>query len=286
MTKILVTGSKGQLGSELQKLAPGHPEHTFVFTDQEEMDITVPSAVEALFAREKPGVVIHGAAYTAVDRAEEDMDAARQVNVRGTANVASAASKVRALMVHISTDYVFDGSGCRPYRETDPASPASVYGKTKLDGELEVILNTTRSLIIRTSWLYSTYGHNFVKTILRRAREKGYLEVVFDQVGCPTYAADLAEAILQIFPAAPGDARGAIYHYSNEGVCSWYDFALAITSMAGISCDIEPVLSSAFKTAASRPHYSVMDKTRIKADFGLSVPYWRDSLARCLDQMD
>ncbi len=266
-------------------MAREHTAHSFVFTDFEEMDIADRTSVEAVFKREKPGCVIHCAAYTAVDRAEEDMEQARQVNVRGTANVAEAADKAGALMVHISTDYIFDGKGYRPYRESDNANPASVYGKTKLDSELEVILNAPRSVIIRTSWLYSSHGHNFMKTILERGRERDSLQVVFDQVGSPTYAGDLAAAILEIIPKVPSKIRGEIYHYSNEGVCSWYDFADAILSMAAIKCRLEPVLSSAFKTVAKRPHYSVLDKSRIKNDFGIHIPHWRDSLRRCIEEI-
>lgn len=283
--KILVTGSKGQLGRELQARAGDHKEFSFVFTDFEEMDIADRSAVEKVFKREKPGCVIHCAAYTAVDRAEEDMELARLVNVRGTSHVAEACGKHKAAMVHISTDYVFDGKGHRPYRESDNASPASVYGKTKLDSELEVILNAPRSLILRTSWLYSSHGHNFMKTILERGRERDSLQVVFDQVGSPTFAGDLAAAILEIIPKMPSKIRGEIFHYSNEGVCSWYDFAEAIISMSGARCKLEPVLSSAFKTVAKRPHYSVLDKSRVKKDFGIRIPHWRDSLRRCMEEI-
>ncbi len=283
--KILVTGSKGQLGQSLREASVFYDNDQFLYTDKEELDITDAAAVEKFFKKNKPECIINCAGYTAVDRAEQDMAEAKLLNTRGAAILSEAAAGAKALMVQISTDYVFDGQGHRPYTEQDSASPKSVYGKTKLDGELEVILNSKRSVIIRTSWLYAPYGDNFVKTILQKARTEKELRVVCDQIGNPTYAPDLAKAICDMLPAIPSKTRGEIYHYSNEGVCSWYDFAKAIVEMKGMDCVITPVLSKDFKTAAARPHYSVLDKSRIKKEYGLQIPYWRDGLRRCLERL-
>lgn len=283
--KILVTGGKGQLGQALQEVAGSYENYHFLFTDKQELDITDERAVKQYFKKNKPDCVINCAGYTAVDLAEQEMADAKLLNVRGAAVLSEAASGINALMVQISTDYVFDGKGHRPYTESDSAAPRSVYGKTKLDGELEVILNGKRSVIIRTSWLYAPYAHNFVRTILNKATKGEALRVVFDQIGNPTYAPDLAKAICDMLPDVPSKARGEIYLYSNEGVCSWYDFAKAIADIKGLDCEITPVLSKEFKTAAARPHYSVLDKSRIKQEFGLTIPYWRDSLRLCLERL-
>ena len=283
--KILVTGSKGQLGQALQEVSESYENYQFLFTDKEELDITDEDAVKQYFKKNKPDCVINCAGFIAVDLAEQEMAEAKLLNARGVAVCSEAAASINALMVQISTDYVFDGKGHRPYTEQDSASPKSVYGKTKLDGELEVILNSKRSVIIRTSWLFAPYGHNFVKTILQKAQTEKELRVVCDQVGNPTYAPDLAKAICDMLPSVPSITRGEIYHYSNEGVCSWYDFAQAIVEMKGIDCVITPVLSRDFKTAAARPHYSVLDKSRIKKEYGLNIPYWRDGLRRCLQRL-
>ncbi len=280
--KILVTGSKGQLGFALQELARSYEKYQFVFVDKDVLDISSAGAVEDFFKQHKPDVLINCAGYTAVDAAEGDVQEAMLVNARGAGILAEAAGSASALMVHISTDYVFDGKGYRPYTERDPANPKTVYGKSKLEGELEVIFNAKRSVIIRTSWLYSRHGHNFMKTVLNKAGTEKFLRVVFDQTGTPTYADDLAAAIMHMLPRVPSRTRGEIYNFSNEGVCSWYDFARAIVDIRGLECKIIPVLSREFKTAAARPHYSVLDKSRIKKDFDLEIPYWRDSLQRCL----
>lgn len=283
--KILVTGGKGQLGQALREVSAAYNNYQFLFTDKEELDITDESAVKPFFKNNKPDCVINCAGYTAVDLAEEEMADAKLLNARGAAVLSEAAAGINALMVQISTDYVFDGTSHRPYTEHDPASPKSVYGKTKLDGEVEVILNSTRSVIIRTSWLYAPYGHNFVKTILQKAQTGKELRVVCDQIGNPTYAPDLAKAICDMLPAIPSKTRGEIYHYSNEGVCSWFDFAKAITEIKGLDCKITPVMSKEYKTAAARPHYSVLDKSRIRKEYGLDIPYWRDSLRLCLERL-
>ncbi len=283
---ILVTGSKGQLGRELQHLASSYESHRFIFTDKEELDITVAGGLISYFRENKVDCVINCAGYTAVDAAEEDLREAKRLNINAVGFLADAAAEVDALMVHVSTDYVFNGQQYRPYTESDVARPCSVYGKTKLEGEVEVLLRSTRSVIIRTSWLYSSYGHNFVKTILNKARTEKSLNVVNDQIGTPTYAADLAKAIMDMLPLLPEKIRGEIYNYSNEGVCSWYDFALAVIEEAGLDCHVRPVLSKTMKTAADRPHYSVLNKTKIRNAFDLDIPYWRYALRRCLAKLN
>ncbi len=282
---ILVTGSKGQLGREFQDLEVEYKDYRFRFTDKDDLDITSADALAGYFKQNTIDCVINCSGYTSVDAAEENVEAAKLLNARAVGQLAEASASVNALLVHISTDYVFDGKSSRPYTENNPANPRSVYGKSKLDGELEVILNAKRSVIIRTSWLYSPYGQNFMKTVLSKVKQEKSLNVVFDQVGTPTYAADLAKTILDILPRLPEKIRGEIYNYSNEGACSWYDFAHAIIEIEGLYCKLSPVLSKELKTAASRPHYSVLDKSRIKKAFGLEIPYWRDSLKRCLERL-
>ncbi|TVR42053.1 MAG: dTDP-4-dehydrorhamnose reductase [Bacteroidia bacterium] len=283
---ILVTGSNGQLGCELRELAKSYGQFVFVFTDKPELDITSEQALKKFFKQNKIDCVINCAGFTAVDGAEDDIAGAKELNTRGAGLLASACTEAGALIIHISTDYVFDGQvGCRPYRESDVARPRSVYGKSKLEGELEMLFNAQRSLIIRTSWLYSSFGHNFVKTILNKAKTEQELRVVYDQIGAPTYAADLAKTILDMLPDIPPKIRGKIYNYSNEGVCSWYDFAHAIIEMEGLQCHLKPVLTAEFKQRAQRPHYSVLDKTAIKTDYLIDIPHWRDGLRRCLEAM-
>ncbi len=283
--KILVTGSNGQLGRALSKEASLYPDHQFLFTDVSELDITSAEAVKRFFSVNKPDCVINCAAYTAVDQAESDQPTANQLNATAVRHLAEASAKGGALMIHISTDYVFDGKSSRPYTESDSTNPKTIYGKSKLNGELEVIFNTSRSVIIRTSWLYSEYGHNFVKAIMAKASKGEILRVVSDQAGTPTYATDLAKAILDIIPHLPSGIRGKIYNYSNEGICSWYDFAHAIIEFLGCENEVVPVSSKDFKTTAVRPHYSVLDKTSIKKDFGLLIPHWRQSLRQCVQQL-
>lgn len=283
---ILVTGSKGQLGRELQHLAPSYDGHRFVFTDKEELDITVAGPLISYFRENEVDCVINCAGYTAVDAAEDDLREAKRLNTNAVGYLADAAAEVDALMVHVSTDYVFNGQLYRPYIESDVARPCSVYGKTKLEGEVEVLFRSTRSVIIRTSWLYSSYGHNFVKTILKKAAAEGMLHVVNDQVGTPTYAADLAKAIMDMLPLLPEKICGEIYNYSNEGVCSWYDFAIAIIEEAGLNCPVSPVPGKTLKTAAVRPPYSVLNKTKIRSAYNLKIPHWRDGLRRCLEKIN
>jgi dTDP-4-dehydrorhamnose reductase len=288
MRKLLITGALGQLGSELRALAPGTADYEFIFTDFDTLDITNQGQVERSFERLKPHFVINCAAYTAVDQAEKEADKARLLNVRGPGYLASACRETKARFIHISTDYVFNGLSCKPYDEFSTPDPQGVYGLSKLEGELLIQENLPEAVILRTSWLYSPYGSNFVKTMIRLGKERGSLQVVFDQTGTPTYARDLASAILEIARTddpLQNNWQPGIYNYSNEGVCSWYDFAMEIFSITGIDCRVEPILSAAYPTPAVRPSYSVLNKAKIKSAFKLSVPYWRDSLKACIQRI-
>ena len=280
---ILVTGSKGQLGSEIKKVSDTYKDYTFYFTDIEDLDITQKENVEKYVKKNKIECIINCAAYTGVDQAENDKANASLINSTAVKYLAEVAGKANALLIHFSTDYVFDGTNHKPYFEGDTASPKNAYGKTKFEGEIEVLFNAKRALIIRISWLYSSFGNNFVKTILNKAKTEKSLNVVFDQIGTPTYAADLAKAVLDIIPKVKPKIRTEIYNYSNEGVASWYDFAKAIVDIKKLKCEINPVTSKQFQTISTRPHYSVLSKARIKQDFDLSIPYWRDSLKKCLE---
>ena len=279
---ILITGSYGQLGSEIRTLCSKKAEqHHFIFTDVDTLDICNETSVSDFFAANKIDLVVNCAAYTAVDKAESDTDKCRQINSLSVRNLMSAAKRHGVRIIHISTDYVFDGTAHKPYVETDRINPQSVYGSTKAEGEAVLLDNyADDSIIIRTSWLYSTFGNNFVKTMLRLGKEREELSVVFDQVGSPTNAADLAEAILSI--VCSDRFEGGVYHYSNEGVCSWYDFAKAIFEFAHIDCRVLPIESSQYPTPAKRPHYSVLNKAKIKSVYGIHIPYWRDSLQRVI----
>lgn len=282
---ILVTGAYGQLGSEIKELAALYPSFKFLFTDVDSLDITSDEAVRLFFAGNKVEAVINCAAYTAVDKAESDVETARLVNAVAPGILAKYAAKTAARMIHISTDYVFAGNASKPYSEEQEVDPQGVYGHTKLKGEQRVLAENPDSVIVRTSWLYSAFGNNFVKTMLRLGREREELKVVFDQVGTPTYAADLASALLQILEK-PDQIVPGIYHYSNEGVASWYDFALAIFELSEIKCKVQPVESHEFSTPTKRPHYSVLNKSKIKNTFGIEIPYWRDSLQLCLNRIE
>jgi dTDP-4-dehydrorhamnose reductase len=283
--KILVTGSNGQLGNELRALAPDYPDFNFLFTDVAELDITSEPDVAHLVKTEMPGVIINCAAYTAVDKAEQEDNLAFLINATAVGNLARAASKYHALLVHISTDYVFDGKGFKPYVEDDPTSPVSLYAKSKHAGEQQVQSYADKALIIRTSWLYSTFGHNFVKTIMKYGKERGKLNVVFDQTGTPTYAFDLAKAILEILSAKSEINGVEVFHYSNEGVASWYDFARAIIDYTGIECHLSPIETKDYPLPAVRPYFSVFNKSKIKQRFRLEIPYWRDSLKTCITKL-
>lgn len=283
--RILVTGSNGQLGNELKEISGNYPDYEFLFTDVAELDITIESSISDCLRDFKPDAIINCAAYTAVDKAESEESAAFLINSTAVENLAKASAPNGTLLVHISTDYIFDGKANSPYVETDNANPLSVYGKSKLAGEQAVLKYNGKALIIRTSWLYSACGNNFVKSIRRNAKERGLLNVVSDQFGSPTYAGDLAEMILNILPITFSDPGVSIYHYSNEGVTNWYDFARAICELSEINCKINPVNTTDYPHVAERPLYSVLDKSKIKAKFSIEVPYWRDSLKKCIGKM-
>ena len=282
MNNILVTGGNGQLGSELREIAQNFPGHSFLFTDVKDLDITNHTAVAAFVESNKINVIINCAAYTAVDKAEEQKDVADTINHLAVANFAQIAKDKNIKLIHISTDYVFDGTNHKPYVEIDTPNPQSVYGKTKLDGELAMQqINPANSIIIRTSWVYSKFGNNFVKTMLRLAETRDEISVVADQIGSPTNAADLAEAILNILPQVSNETV-ELFHYSNEGVCSWYDFAQAIFEIKEISIKVKPIESKQYPTPAERPFYSVLNKVKIQKRYNLEIPNWRDSLIICL----
>jgi len=283
--KILVTGSNGQLGNELKVLASEYPSFEFLFTDIGELDITDIEAIEELVRLENPGILINCAAYTAVDKAEQEEKMAYLINTTATGNLAEVAERHGMLMVHISTDYVFGGKGYRPYVEEDSKEPVSVYAKSKYAGEQEILTHSKKAIIIRTSWLYSEFGNNFVKTIMKFGLERSSLNVVFDQIGCPTYARDLAETILKILQKNVKPDGVDVYHFANEGVASWFDFAKAIADIAGIACRINPIETREYPLPAARPFYSVLNKAKIKQTFNLEIPYWMDSLKACMGRM-
>ncbi len=286
--QIVVTGAYGQLGSEIKNRIAEYPGWNFVFTDVDSLDITDETAVNTFFSKNKFDFVINCAAYTAVDKAESDTENAEKVNALAPQILSKAARMAKAKIIHVSTDYVFSGTSCIPYSEEDKVTPIGVYGQTKRRGEENVLRENIDSIIIRTAWLYSVYGNNFVKTMLRLGKERGELNVVFDQVGSPTNAADLAGAILEIIRQTENNPSGfvpGIYHFSNEGVASWYDFALTIFELSGIKCKVKPVTSEHFPTPAKRPNFSVLNKSKIKDTFGIQVPYWKDSLKHCIETL-
>lgn len=283
--KILVTGSNGQLGCEIQDLAASYPHYEFLYTDIPQLDITDEAIVHDFFTVHNPDVVINCAAYTAVDKAETDKASAFLVNSKAAGILAMASAATGAFLVHVSTDYVFDGKGYRPYLESDRINPKSVYAQSKSSGEDAVFQADGKAAIFRTSWLYSAYGNNFVKTMMKNGAERGSLNVVFDQVGTPTYARDLAKAILDTLPLAMSADRIEIFHYSNEGVTSWYDFAKAIMLIAEINCMVNPIHAKEYPLPAERPYYSVLDKTKIKKKFSIEIPYWKDSVAHCIERL-
>lgn len=297
MTNILVTGANGQLGNCIRnaaadhaekRLAEGQPEtFNYIFTDVADLDITDGEAVRRMVRDNDVKVIVNCAAYTNVDKAESDREFAELLNAGAVRNLAEAAKENDATLIHISTDYVFGGSkGNTPRREDEPANPTGVYGETKLHGEQAIAESGVKALIFRTAWLYSEYGKNFVKTMLNLTEEKPQLKVVFDQVGTPTYAQDLADMIVDITESGAYEGREGIYHYSNEGVCSWYDFTKMIAEIAGHKdCDIQPCHSDEFPSPVVRPSYSVLDKTKVKATFDRKIPYWTDSLRRCLESL-
>jgi dTDP-4-dehydrorhamnose reductase len=283
--KILITGGDGQLGNALKKFSGDYKGHVFTFIDVYDLDLTDSSGVNGYLTEHKPDILINCAAYTAVDKAESEPEKAMAVNATAPGELAKICAKTGIRLIHISTDYVFDGKSFIPYKETDPVNPVSVYSKSKLDGETRILQENVKGVIIRTSWLYSEYGQNFVKTILKKGKELGKLKVVYDQVGGPTYAGDLARTILYILPEVVTTNTMDIYHYADEGVISWYDFAHAIIEISGINCILEPIESKDFPSPAARPAYSVFNKARIKQQFGITIPYWRTSLKECIGNM-
>ncbi|KAB5393228.1 dTDP-4-dehydrorhamnose reductase [Bacteroides fragilis] len=280
---ILVTGANGQLGNEMQVLARENLQYTYFFTDVQELDICDEQAVYAYVSEHKIDIIVNCAAYTAVDKAEDNVELCDKLNNIAPGYLARAAQANGAAMIQVSTDYVFDGTAHIPYTEEEPTCPASVYGSTKLAGEQNVMDHCEKAMVIRTAWLYSIYGNNFVKTMIRLGQERDSLGVIFDQIGTPTYANDLAQAIFAAINK--GVVRG-IYHFSDEGVCSWYDFTIAIHRLAGIaSCKVKPLHTADYPAKAPRPHYSVLDKTKIKDTFGIEIPHWEESLKRCINQL-
>ncbi|MEZ4883309.1 MAG: dTDP-4-dehydrorhamnose reductase [Chitinophagales bacterium] len=286
MKSILVTGANGQLGMALQKLSRTMPNAHFIFCSREDLDITQPNDIQQYFEDYDIGAVINSAAYTQVDKAETEQNLAHEINSQGVTNLAKACAKADAWLFHISTDFVFNGQQNIPYKESDLTAPIGAYGHSKLEGEEAALQNHTKSVIFRTSWLYSTTGHNFVKTMLRLGKEREKLNVVYDQIGCPTFAEDLAVTLLQILQQ-PDKLQGCeIYHFSNKGVASWYDFAVAIMQLAKIECEVNPIETKDYPTPAQRPNFSVLDTQKIRNAFGIEIPYWRDSLENCLYMME
>ena len=284
MKNILITGANGQLGNEMRVLSEENKEYTYFFTDVAELDICNEQAVMDFVKANHIQVIVNCAAYTAVDKAEENIEFCTKLNADAVGYLAKAAEANQAEFIQISTDYVFDGTAHTPYRETEPTCPNSVYGSTKLAGEQNALTLCSRAMVIRTAWLYSTFGNNFVKTMIRLGKERDSLGVIFDQIGTPTYARDLACAI---YAAIRQGVTPGVYHFSNEGVCSWYDFTKAIHRLAGIKdCKVNPLHTEEYPTPAKRPHYSVLDKTKIKNTYHIEIPYWMDSLQSCIAQLE
>lgn len=282
MTKILVLGSSGQVGSELHKLSSLYPQYNFTFADRGILNLNNLHDISEYFSNKTFDTIVNCAAYTAVDKAESDREMADTINHRAVEIIAKIAKIKNISLIHISTDYVFNGKNFQAYVETDPTDPINFYGKTKHLGE-EAILNIapSRAIIIRTSWVYSSFGNNFVKTMLRLGNERESLKIIFDQVGTPTFAKDLAQLILNIIPKIKNEGP-AIYHYSNEGVASWYDFAKEIFDISKLNCKVSPITTLEYPTPAARPYFSLLNKNKIKKEFEIEIPYWKNSLAECL----
>ena len=281
MQTILVTGSNGQLGSEMQQAAKRFPNFKYIFTDVAELDICDKNTLNNFVKKNGVNFIVNCAAYTAVDKAEDDVELCYKINRDAVKNIAEVAQENAVKVVHVSTDYVFDGTNYVPYTEDMPVCPSSVYGKSKLEGEQVLLENCKDAVIIRTSWLYSSFGNNFVKTMMKLGTERDNLNVIFDQVGTPTYAADLAENILNVISHesfVPG-----IYHFSDEGVCSWYDFTKTIHRIANITCNVQPIETKDYPVRTPRPHYSVLNKAKIKSTYGISIPHWEESLEKCIN---
>lgn len=288
---VLITGGKGQVGQCFQELAAQRPALRFLFVDVDELDITDRRAVRRFFSKNRPTWVVNCAAYTAVDKAESDPALAKKINVTGAKILAEACAEIAIPFVHISTDYVYHNRQNTPFKEGDPESPKGVYAKTKLLGDRAALRANPLTMIIRTSWVYAHLGNNFVKTMLRLGKERPTLNVVFDQIGTPTFAPDLAEAILAIIQKVDNQeversSIGGVWHYSNEGVTSWYDFAVEVFAMSEVPCRVSPIETKDYPTPAQRPPFSVLNKSKIKATFGLQIPHWRESLGRCLEKLE
>ena len=286
MNNILVTGANGQLGNEMRRRAAAGSRCAYLFTDVEELDITDLDAVRRCMAEHRIAAVVNCAAYTNVDKAEDDAARADAINHLAVGNLATACREQGAALLHVSTDYVFGGTGNLPFREEDAVAPLGVYGQTKWAGEQAVVASGCRHLIFRTAWLYSAFGNNFVKTMRRLTAERDRLTVVFDQVGTPTYAGDLADLLFHITEEGLYAQMQGTYHFSNEGVCSWYDFAREIAALSGRTCDVQPCHSDEFPSRVRRPAFSVLDKTKVKRDFHWTIPYWKDSLVKCIKELD
>lgn len=282
---VLITGANGQLGNEFRLLSDKSVKDKYFFTDVAELDITDLVAIDSFIKTEKINVIVNCAAYTNVDKAEDDIELCDLINNKAVSNLATAAKANDVVLIHVSTDYVFSGKSNIPCTEDQPTSPLGVYGKTKLDGENAIVDSGCKYLIFRTAWLYSEFGNNFVKTMIKLTTERDNLKVVFDQVGTPTYARDLADVIFNIIENRKFEQHEGIYHFSNEGVCSWYDFAKEISLIARTECDIQPCHSNEFPSKVTRPSFSVLDKSKLKKDFDCTVPYWKNSLIDCIKRL-
>lgn len=281
--RIVIVGANGQLGKEFQQLSEKYADHAFFFFDRNALDIANEEQVQRKVQEIKPDFLINCAAYTAVDKAEEDVAAAFAINADGVRYLARACAASGAKFIHVSTDYVFDGNASEPYKEEHSVNPANVYGQSKLQGEEEALKNNKETIVIRTAWVYSVHGNNFVKTMLRLMKTRPEINVVSDQLGTPTYAADIAAAVLQIIDS--GKWKEGIYHFSNEGIISWYEFANAIKELSGSPCLVHPIPTTQYPTPAKRPAYSVLDKTKIRQTFGIEIKPWKESLKECLAKM-
>lgn len=290
MKNILITGSNGQLGNEIRTLSQQFSNYKFIFTDVDNLDICEKNQIHNFCKKNKIQFILNCAAYTAVDKAEDEEALCTKVNTLAAKNLGEVAFENKIGIIHISTDYVFDGTSHQPYTEDMPSNPTSVYGKTKLEGEIQLMTACPNAIIIRTSWLHSSHGNNFVKTMLKLGETKDSLNVIFDQIGTPTYAVDLGAAMLNIMTQVIEDinhSKAGIYHFSNEGVCSWYDFTIKIHQLAGITnCKVSPIETKDYPTKAARPYYSLLNKTKIKTAFNIDIPHWENGLKRCLHQLE
>ena len=280
MNTILITGSHGQLGNEMQQAAKRFPAFQYIYTDVEELDICDKNALNAFVKDNNVNIIVNCAAYTAVDKAEDDVELCYKINRDAVRNIGEVAQDNNVKVVHVSTDYVFDGTNYLPYTEDMPVCPATVYGKSKLEGEQALLESCDQAVILRTSWLYSSFGNNFVKTMIKLGTERDSLNVIYDQIGTPTYAADLAGTILTLLSHetfVPG-----IYHFSDEGVCSWYDFTKSIHRIASITCDVRPIETKDYPARTPRPNYSVLNKAKIKSTYSINIPHWEESLEKCI----